>query len=1216
MSSPSPLSAQFSAVLPGLVEAIRVAGNAAAAADERLTAAAGFAESQAALWPLIEGEGEHLSGFLAFVESAVVDLSEQGGEASATADVLVELLALFEAFLQDPDDTEVVPALLTMAASTELGSPFPEETAALWRPLLRPSDPVDLSAPPAGSAPSARVGTAAEALGVCPTWAPAQAEPPPLLFDRTAFSRGTSHARPRRESAALGARPTSAGASAGQAPIPFDRSAFVRDPARSEGSHASAALVAAAPRPAAESSSAASPGEAALRSEVEDLLAILADALEETEQDFHRWIEAIAGTDEEAGSQAVTACREHLERFAEASVAVGIESFGEVCRRLAQTIGQVERPWPEALLAALGQVPARMRAYLDAPLANDGRRGLVGLLWDVPWSTAMAAADAEALIGRLRQELVDLQPEQGSQRAEVIAEEDIALRPAEDVDAPVLASFRREGPDLARRLSAVLQAPAGSIEQQGWHQAQRLAHTLKGSANICGVRAIAVLSHHLEDLLGFLAEQVVPPGPSLREVLIEATDAIEMMFDAFNGVETHPPETFLPVMQLVLDWANRIDCIGAAALAEEAEIGEQAGVATPVHAAPEPQVPAPPASGDADPADPAPEEEEPFLQVPARMIDDLLRLAGELSIALSQSEEELRQAGRTLDELTDVARFNLAHINELENLVDLRGLGIQEGERKGGRLESAEGTQLLDPLELDQYNEMYIATRRLNEGVSDAREFAQGLSESVQKLSDLRQWESQLTQEMREMALATRLVPLRSVIPRLQRAVRQTSRATGKEAELVVEGGDAQVDGEVLDRLVPAFMHLVRNAIDHGIEAPEERAAKGKARQGRLALVCRRLGNQLHLDFTDDGAGLDLERIRAKAVKQGLLDPDAQSSPKELALLTLRSGFSTRDQVTQVSGRGVGMDVVSDTVRSLNGTLSVDAAPGGGYGLHIRLPTTLLTLYCLLIRCKDQLFALQANEVRLAIPPGEGQRRYNGAGWSFHYQDAQYPLTDINRLLGIAPDAMEQDGRVVLLVDSDTGLRALLVDLLLDAREIVVKKPGRYVPELPGVFAATILGDGTVAPILELRGLMRQDLAADAFDIKTQSRDWTSLGTVLICDDSISVRRSLSQLVSDSGYRPLLARDGMEAIQVIAREMPHLLLVDLEMPKMNGLELTTHLRSQPSTKGLPIAMITSRSTEKHRRQALQAGVDRYFVKPYREEDIQDFIHHALTAGEK
>ncbi|NEV64186.1 response regulator [Thiorhodococcus minor] len=967
--------------------------------------------------------------------------------------------------------------------------------------------------------------------------------------------------------------------------------------------------------PAAEPGVDAGAASEDLSEEAVELLAILASAVEEMGDELAARIEDIAHTGEpECRHDAALAAQEILVCLADASSQAGFLAFSSVCASLGYKIAAMpaETAWAQAHVEALRQLPERVQAYLFDPLAELTREALVELLALPHWTEPTTQGDAAELVAGLFREPLSLETEKGPLRPEQIEAEDLALDLAEDIDAAVVASFRREGPDLTNQLAIVLQKVIdGAGGEDDLRHAQRLAHTIKGSANVCGVRAIAVLGHHLEDLLEFLTDEELKPGPSLGDSLAAGADGLAIMFDVLNGVEAYDPDAFQAIMQEVLDWANRIDREGKAALADAAPAVEITPVETPPETEAEPgadrapEVAAEPAAQTAPASET--DQDEAYLQVPARTVEELLRLVGELSMALSQSEEQLGRAQRTLREASELDRRNLLHIAELEKLVDLRGLGT-----RGGQHSSAELEERFDPIELEQYNEMYINTRRLNEGVSDVRELTQTLDGTLRSMTELSLQQVKLSQQLRQLTMGTRLVAVSSVVPRLQRAVRQTCRTTGKQAELRVQGSDVRIDGDLLDRLMPAMMHMVRNAVDHGIESPEEREAAGKPRQGRMEVCFKQLGDQVEVTLSDDGRGLSLERIRAKAIDKGLIDDGADLTDQELAMLTMRAGFSTRDQVTQISGRGVGMDVVASTIRSLNGTLELDTEPGQGYRFTARMPASMLALYCLLVQCNEQLLAIPANEVRLAVLSDEGSVEETRDGWIFEHEEGRFPLTQLNKLMGLPgrdPDCRRQ---VVLLMNTEVGEQAVMVDALLEGRELVVMRLSPLVPRIPGLLSASILGDGRVVPIVELRALIRVASGADLSHLAAQDAgEEVRPPTVLIVDDSLSMRRLLSRLAEDGGFRPLTARDGMEAIQTLTRDAVDVLLVDMEMPQMNGLELTAHLRSKPETASLPIAMITSRSTEKHRRQALQAGVDEYFVKPYREDDVLDFLQQAL-----
>ena len=944
-----------------------------------------------------------------------------------------------------------------------------------------------------------------------------------------------------------------------------------------------------------------------LSPEASELLGILAMAITESREEFLTRIEEIAAApDAEARASAAQSGQEILDRFATASAQAGFLALSTLCAGLGYQIAAMSPKveWPAALIDTLMQLPWRMLAYLERPLEADVCRELVAVLQNPHWLDPLSTANAESLAHELKEDPLLLEADSGPSHPVAIEDEDLSLAPATDIDPIVLTSFRREGPDLAHKLADVIQTlVAGGGDEEALRQAQRWAHTIKGSANICGVKAIAVLSHYLEDLLELLTTQGLRPSHALGDTLAAGTDALALMFDMFNGVEPPDPDGLRGVMQEVLDWANRIDREGAAALSPAAE---EARPASPPRAEPPVDAETPVAPSPAPSPDESAEREDAYLQVPAQTMDDLLRLVGELSVALSQAEEQLGRARHLLSESGEIEHRTSLQVAELEKLVDLRGLGLQSGTHPGS-------PSAFDPLELEQYNAMYTVARRINEGVSDAHELGRTLNGTLHELGEAIQHQGRLQRLIQRLAMETRLVQVDSIVPRLQRAVRQTCRATGKDAELHVLGGETPIDGEVLDRLMPALMHLVRNAIDHGIEPPDEREQLGKPRAGRLEIRFAPAGDQIAVTCGDDGRGLDLERIRAKAISAGLLAASATPTDQELRLLTLQPGFSTREAVTHVSGRGVGMDVVANIVHTLNGTLAIESQPGAGYRLQLRLPASRLTLYCLLLRHGDHLFAVPANEVRLALLIDDGDCAETPEGWQFCHEGQCYPLHRLGRLFGGPPGAPERQGRSVLILSSDHGDRAVLVDALLEGRELVVMKPGAMVPRVPGLMAVSVLGDGTVVPIFEMGTILR---VAESGDLELSWHEETDstkpLPTVLVVDDSISMRRLLSQLVTDAGYRALTASDGMDALQILEREQIDLLLVDMEMPRMNGLELSAHLRSRSDTQALPIGMITSRSSEKHRHQAAQVGIDRYFVKPYRDDDVMEFLQQALA----
>jgi chemotaxis protein histidine kinase CheA len=421
------------------------------------------------------------------------------------------------------------------------------------------------------------------------------------------------------------------------------------------------------------------------------------------------------------------------------------------------------------------------------------------------------------------------------------------------------------------------------------------------------------------------------------------------------------------------------------------------------------------------------------------------------------------------------------------------------------------------------------------------------------------------------------------------------------------------VDVDVLNQLLDPLLHILRNAIDHGLEAPEERALAGKPPIGNITLTVARRGQVVTVQVADDGRGLDLEQIRAKAIERGLLGFDATPSEAEIARLTLLPGFSTRDTGTEISGRGVGLDVVATRLRALAGSVDVRSQRGQGLTVELRFQASLVATHALFVRDGGQVFGIASHTVRRAIPAVAVElQREDGALYA-RIDAIGVPAHELSALTGLAP-ASTPERRNLVLVDTDTGTVGLLVDTILDAGELVTRPAGKYLKRIPGVSGIGLLGNGSVIPLLDVAELVRspreQSLRAAA-EARAQAHDMRR-SRVLVVDDSLSVRRAIASLLEDQGYEVRQARDGLEAVKSMEAGRPDVLLTDLEMPNMNGLELTAHVRSRPELAGLIVVMITSRSMDKHRRQALAAGVNVYLNKPFTDHELLQHVASAIA----
>lgn len=473
---------------------------------------------------------------------------------------------------------------------------------------------------------------------------------------------------------------------------------------------------------------------------------------------------------------------------------------------------------------------------------------------------------------------------------------------------------------------------------------------------------------------------------------------------------------------------------------------------------------------------------------------------------------------------------------------------------------------------------------------------------------------ARLAKDLQHLVIGTRMTEAGVIESRLQRNVRSTCQATGKQALLAVVGGATRIDSDVLARLTEPLLHVLRNAVDHGLEFPEERAAAGKDPVGRIELAFARQGQQVVLRCSDDGRGLDLSAIRQRAVELGLVTADQPLTDAEISRLILLPGFSTAAAVSEVSGRGIGLDVVREWAASVGGSVGIESRPGRGCTLELRFAASLSTIQSLIVEAGGQRFALPTLAIEQAVPRGAGRFEPLGGRLVYRWGQRVLPARCLAEACGLATDGDAPPERDAVVVRVERETMALAVDRLVDSRELLVKSPGRYARHLRGVMGLAILGDGSVAVNLDLVQLLSATAARFAAAAPASAAAaGQALPGVLIVDDALTVRNTLVQLVQDAGFRAEAARDGVEAIDALRQFRPDVVLTDLEMPNMNGIELTSHIRARADLQGLPVIMITSRSQEKHRRLATEAGVDTYITKPYNDAELLLTIRQALAA---
>ncbi|MGI9264617.1 MAG: hybrid sensor histidine kinase/response regulator, partial [Gammaproteobacteria bacterium] len=513
-----------------------------------------------------------------------------------------------------------------------------------------------------------------------------------------------------------------------------------------------------------------------------------------------------------------------------------------------------------------------------------------------------------------------------------------------------------------------------------------------------------------------------------------------------------------------------------------------------------------------------------------------------------------------------------------------------------------------DPLEMDRYSVIQQLSRALAETSSDVSSLQHLLVELSTDAETLLTQQSRAISELQDGLIRTRMVPFSRHAQRLNRIVRQAAQEEGKLAELHITGGTSELDRQVMENMLAPLEHILRNAVIHGIEKPEIRVEREKPESGRVSVSLRRDGAELTVEVSDDGAGLDFEEIRSRAEAMGLVQPDQPLSEDAAAEMILRPGFSTAVELTQSAGRGVGMDVVATEVRALGGSLRVESRSGEGARLIIRLPYTRAITQALVLRSGSELFAFPLPTVEgvARIKPDELEKHLGENAVPYRYGDREYRFRHLASLVdGVAEAPVEHDASIpVILVRAGDQSTALLSDEMLGAREIVVKTLGPQFASIPGISGATILGDGRIVVILDAAALIRTRPEVTRTYAVAESADSRDERTfVMVVDDSITVRRVTERLLERNGMRVVTAKDGVDAVSLLRDHKPDVMLLDIEMPRMDGYEVAKHVRNDAQLRDIPIIMITSRVGQKHRARAIESGVDDYLGKPYQENQL-------------
>ena len=750
-------------------------------------------------------------------------------------------------------------------------------------------------------------------------------------------------------------------------------------------------------------------------------------------------------------------------------------------------------------------------------------------------------------------------------------------RVRDDVDEQLLPVFIEEADDLCPIIGAGLRAwrehPHDELQVQSL---RRLLHTMKGSSRMVGAMRIGEIAHEMEDRV--LAAAKLRDEAGYWDTLESNFDRITVLLEELRSGKITPAVTGRRATEQA-STERRAD-------RREPEIGAERALVSNM------------------------------LRVRSDVVDRLVNEASEISVARLYMETELRSFKEGLLDLSGSVTRLRQQLREVE---------IQAESQIQAQVSLAkDSTESFDPLELDRFTRLQELTRFMNENVHDVQTVQQTLLKNLDEVAVAMSRQARINRELQQSLMSVRMVPFNSIADRLYRIVRQTGKEINKRANLELLGASVELDRSVLEKMTAPFEHLLRNAMVHGLENDQQRAQGGKNPIGEIRLNAHQESNEVVFDLSDDGAGLNFAALREKAIAKGLLEAGEKVSDDQLAQLIFTSGFSTATEITEIAGRGIGMDVVRSEIAALGGRIDVSSKSGLGTRFIIHLPLTLAVMQALMVRSGDAVYAIPSTMVeqvsKVSSADMEALHRERRVEW----QDRIYPLHYMPHLLGDTERMLENLPRnPVLLLRSGEQRIALHVDELLGNQEVVVKNIGPQLARLSGISGATVMGNGRVVLILNPAQLAQRISATTKAAVKAAKgsepakavgvRPLHSQPLVMVVDDSFTVRKVTTRMLTRAGYQVVTAKDGIDALEQLAEVTPQVMLLDIEMPRMDGFALARQLRRDPKTQNLPIIMITSRTADKHRDYAKQLGINTYLGKPYQEDILlQNIADHVAV----
>ena len=742
----------------------------------------------------------------------------------------------------------------------------------------------------------------------------------------------------------------------------------------------------------------------------------------------------------------------------------------------------------------------------------------------------------------------------------------------DDVDEQLLPVFLDEADELCPKISEGLRTwrehPHDELQAP---LLKRLLHTLKGSSRMVGVMRIGEIAHAMEGRV--LAAAQLRDEAGYWDELGDDFDRILALIEKLHG---GVPATEAKKIQTTRRASDQAAGVERREDRRTVEAGTERGVLVNM------------------------------LRVRSDVVDRLVNEAGEISVARSRMETEMRVLKEGLKELT-------ASVTRLRQ--QLREVDIQAESQMQARTTLAkDNAEQFDPLEFDRFTRLQELVRFMNESVHDVQTIQQSMLKNLQETTAVMLTQANVNRELQQSLMNVRMVSFNSITDRLYRIVRQTGKELNKRANLEFEGSNVELDRSLLEKMIAPFEHLLRNAMVHGLESDHQRSQSGKQLIGEIRLSVHQENNQVVFEFSDDGAGLDLPKLREKAISNGLLQADEEASDEQLSQLIFIPGLSTATEVTEIAGRGIGLDVVRSEIAALGGRVDVNTKQGEGTQFFIYLPLTSAVTHVLKVRSGDKIYAIPATMIEQVRQVKLAEMEKLNLSKLVNWKDNTYTLRYLPQLLGDVEYVQENKPRnPVLLLRSGVHRIALLVDELLGNHEALVKNIGPQLARLPGIAGATVLGDGSVMLILNPVQLAQRSDGGNKLKNSAITQPIQIKPLIMVVDDSLTVRKVTTRILIRAGYQVVTATDGVDALQKLKEVNVDVMLVDIEMPRMDGFALAREIRRDAKTHNLPIIMITSRSADKHRDHAMQLGVNAYLGKPYQEVELLQKISEFVAS---